>query len=221
MTNDTSPIVIEPPGNASASVIWLHGLGANGHDFEPIVKELEPTARDGVRFVFPNAPEQAVTINSGAVMPAWYDIRGTDLEREPDKAGVEASVAIVNKLIETELSGGIACERIVLAGFSQGGAIVLQAGTAYPQRLGGIMALSTYVAIPEAITAPKQPGLPIFVAHGSQDPMIPLAVSERSQALLMSLGYTVERHTYAMPHSVCAEQIRDISNWLTRILANT
>lgn len=210
-------LILDPPGAVAASVVWLHGLGADGYDFEPLVPELGLRER-GVRFVLPHAPQRPVTINGGYVMRAWYDIRSPDLRREVDAAGIAASVAAVNALIETELAQGITAGRIVLAGFSQGGVIVLQAGLNHPQRLGGILALSTYLAQPEALAEPAPPGraTPIFMGHGREDTVVPFAVAEDSYRRLDGLGCNVEFHTYNMPHSVCMEELADLRAWLER-----
>ena len=211
---------IETGRNPRSSVIWLHGLGADGHDFEPIVGELAlPDAP--VRFVFPHAPMQPVTINGGMVMRAWYDIVSEDLSRREDANGVRASQRLLEALIEREQSRGSAAARIVLAGFSQGGAIVLQTGLRHAERLAGIMALSTYVPIADSLEAEMHPAnrdVPIFYAHGAHDPIIGMDRAERSRDLLASLGYAVEWHPYAMPHAVCAQEIADIGDWLRRVL---
>ncbi len=221
--NDDAPLIIEPPEDAAASVIWLHGLGADGHDFEPIVPELGDALTRNVRYVFPHAPRMPVTINGGMVMRAWYDIADTDIAKRADEAGVRASARILEGLIEDELGKGLASERILLAGFSQGGAIALHTGLRYPEPLAGILALSTYLPLEDALGTERHPAnrdVPVFLAHGSQDPVIPLALSERSRRLLASLGYRVECHTYPMPHSVCPEEIRDIAVWLERVLGS-
>jgi phospholipase/carboxylesterase len=219
--NGDAPLIIEPDEPATASVIWLHGLGADGHDFEPIVAELGEAATRNVRYVFPHAPRMAVTINGGMEMRAWYDIVDTDLANRADEAGVRASAGIVETLIEKELAKGLASTRIVLAGFSQGGAIALHAGLRYPKPLAGILALSTYLPLEDTLGSEADEAnrsIPIFLAHGSQDPVIPLQLSERSRQLLASQGYRMQCHTYPMPHSVCPEEIRDISIWLEQIL---
>jgi phospholipase/carboxylesterase len=211
---------IETGGNPRSSIIWLHGLGADGHDFEPIVGELALPAAP-VRFVFPHAPMQPVTINGGMVMRAWYDIVSQDLTRREDAAGVRASQGLLEALIAREAARGSPAHRIVLAGFSQGGAIALQTGLRHRERLAGIMALSTYLPIADTLAAEADPangGLPVFYAHGTQDPVVPLARAESSRALLASLGYPVEWHPYAMPHAVCAQEIDDIGDWLRRVL---
>jgi len=219
--NGDTPLIIEPDEPATASVIWLHGLGADGHDFEPIVAELGEAATRNVRYVFPHAPRMAVTINGGMEMRAWYDIVDTDLANRADEAGVRASAGIVETLIEEELAKGLASTRIVLAGFSQGGAIALHTGLRYPKPLAGILALSTYLPLQDTLGSEADEAnrsIPIFLAHGSQDPVIPLQLSERSRQLLASQGYRMQCHTYPMPHSVCPEEIRDISIWLEQIL---
>jgi phospholipase/carboxylesterase len=221
--NDEANLVIEPPETATASVIWLHGLGADGHDFEPIVAELGDAVTRHVRYVFPHAPRIPVTINGGAVMRAWYDISEMDLAKRADESGVRSSAGILEKLIEAEIASGIPSPRILLAGFSQGGAIALHTGLRYDKPLAGIMALSTYLPLQETVADERQQAnsnIPIFLAHGSQDPVIPLALSEQSRALLASLGYQVQCHTYPMPHSVCPGEIRDIAVWLQDVLAN-
>jgi phospholipase/carboxylesterase len=210
-------LILEPPGAVTASVIWLHGLGADGYDFEPLVPELGLRER-GVRFVLPHAPHRPVTINGGYVMRAWYDIRWPDLRREADAVGIGESVAAVNALIEAELAQGIPAGRIVLAGFSQGGVIVLQAGLNHPQRLGGILALSTYLALPEALTEPAPPGraTPVFMGHGREDTVVPFTAAEASHRQLQQLGCNVDFRAYSMPHSVCMEEVADIRAWLER-----
>jgi phospholipase/carboxylesterase len=211
---------IETGSGPQSSVIWLHGLGADGHDFEPIVPELD-LGPAPIRFIFPHAPMMPVTINQGFVMRAWYDIVSSDLGRQEDEAGVRASQAALEALIEHELGRGVPARRIVLAGFSQGGAIALQTGLRYPDRLAGIMALSTYVPIAGSLAGEAQAAnrdVPIFMAHGELDPVVPIRRARESRALLEDLGYRVEWHEYPMPHAVCAEEIAHISAWLTRVL---
>ena len=215
------PVVIEPSKPATAAVVWLHGLGADGHDFEPVAAELGRGGLDDVRYVFPHAPMQPVTINGGMMMRAWYDVMGAELDRRADEEGVRRSAGIARALVDEQIARGIASERVVLAGFSQGGAIALYAGLRFPFRIAGVLALSTYLPVPESLAAQAHDAnrnVPILLAHGSQDPMIPLALSERSRASLEALGYVVEIHTYPMPHSVCAEEIRDVASWLHRVL---
>ena len=216
-----APLIIEPAGDADAAVIWLHGLGADGNDFEPIVAELGEALRTRTRFVFPHAPMQPVTINGGTLMRAWYDIAQGQVSMRDDETGIRASEAILRALIAGQIERGVPGERIVVAGFSQGGAIALHTGLRYERRLAGIMALSTYLPGHEATageTHPANRATPIFMAHGSEDPLIPLGRSEHSRAFMSGLGLRVEVHTYPMPHSVCAEEVRDIDNWLERIL---
>jgi phospholipase/carboxylesterase len=200
----------------SASVIWLHGLGADGHDFEPIVPELE--LDKPVRFVFPHAPVRPVTINQGMRMRAWYDILQFGGGPE-DAAGVRASQKLLEELIAAEKKRGM--KSIVLAGFSQGGAVVLQTALRHQERLAGVLALSTYLPLNATLEAERSPaiqGLPIFMAHGQYDDIIPLTRAEQSRQVLERLGYKVEWHTYPMPHSVCPEEIADISQFLRRVL---
>jgi phospholipase/carboxylesterase len=211
-------IEMESGRNPQAAVIWLHGLGADGHDFEAIVPELRlPKA---VRFVFPHAPVRPVTINNGMRMRAWYDIFQFGGGPE-DEAGIRASQGLLGELISQERNKGIAAKSIVLAGFSQGGAIALQAALRYPERLGGLLALSTYLPLAEKLaqeTSPQNQDLPIFMAHGSYDDIIPLRRAEQSKDLLVKAGYPVDWRTYPMPHAVCPEEIRDIAQFLLRIL---
>jgi phospholipase/carboxylesterase len=217
-------IEIETGKNPAASVIWMHGLGADGNDFVPVVNELDLSGAPATRFVFPHAPMRAVTINNGQVMRAWYDVSFGDLEgisRRPDGVGIHESQEQINALVEREVKRGIAAEKVVLAGFSQGGAIALQTGLRYPRKLAGIMALSTYLplvdTLPAEAAAANKP-TPVFMAHGVYDPVVPLAMGAGSMTLLTGLGYTVEWKQYPMQHSVCAEEIQDIGAWLRRVL---
>jgi len=208
-------IQIETGPDPDAAVIWLHGLGADGHDFEPIVPELE-LARP-VRFVFPHAPIRPVTINQGMRMRAWYDILQLGGGPE-DEAGLRASQKLTEELIREQ---GLPANRIVLAGFSQGGAIVLLAGLRYPERLAGVMALSTYLPLAGTLAAERSETnrtTPIFMAHGRHDDLIPMQRAQASRDYLQKLGYAVEWHDYPMPHSVCAPEIADISAFLARVL---
>jgi phospholipase/carboxylesterase len=203
-------------------VIWLHGLGADGNDFVPVVRELRLPARLQVRFVFPHAPMMPVTINSGYVMRAWYDVTFEGLDRKPDARGIVASQAQIEQLIAREKARGIEAGRIVLAGFSQGGAITLQAGLRHADRLAGLMVLSSYLPLPETLAAEAAPAnrqTPIFMAHGSEDGVIGIDLARRSRDRLAGLGYAVQWHEYPMPHSVCMEEIADISSWLQQVLA--
>jgi phospholipase/carboxylesterase len=212
-------IEIETGRDPQAAVIWLHGLGADGNDFVPIVAELE---LDGaaVRFVFPHAPMQPVTINGGMVMRAWYDISDAAIRRE-DAGGVRASQQHVEALVAREAGRGIAESRIVLAGFSQGGAIALYTGLRHERRLAGIMALSCYLPLADALAAEASPAnrdAPILMAHGTGDPVVAYPRALESRKLLEGLGYRVEWHEYPMPHSVCMEEVGDVGAWLRRAL---
>lgn len=221
MTSELQRIILEPAGTPNASVIWLHGLGADGHDFEPIVPDLQLAPAHGVRFVFPHAPIRPITINGGMEMRAWYDIGEKGLERQVDELGIRDSAQAVAALVDLEIDDGIESQRIVLAGFSQGGVIALHLGLRYPQRLAGILALSTYLSLPEALASeadPVQQKLPIFIGHGTQDPMVPESQGSRSARTLKSAGYLVEYQTYAMQHSVSPAEIRDVSVWIKQRL---
>jgi phospholipase/carboxylesterase len=215
-------IQVETAANPSASVIWLHGLGADGNDFVPIVRELDLSGCPAIRFVFPHAPTMPVTINNGYVMRAWYDILGTDIARREDEAGLRKSQALVEQLIAQEKARGIAADRIVLAGFSQGCAMTLQTGLRHPEKLAGLLCLSGYLPIHATVPDERHGAnhdTPIFLAHGSSDPVIPIDRAEKSRDMLLALGYKVEWHEYMMPHSVCEEELDDISAWLKRVLA--
>ena len=212
----------ETAPNPTASVIVLHGLGADGNDFVPIAQELDLSRIGAVRFVFPSAPMRPVTLNGGHVMRAWYDIQGADLVRREDEAGLRESQAQVNALIARERARGVAANRIVLAGFSQGCAMTFMAGLRYPERLAGLLGMSGYLPLAAHTAAERAPAnadVPIFQAHGSADPMIQIGRAEASRDALLALGYAVEWHTYPMPHSVCAAEIADMNRWLLRVLA--
>src|SRR5690606_3102419 len=207
---------IETAPRPDAAVLWLHGLGADGHDFDPIVPELRLPRELRLRFVFPHAPVRPVTLNAGMRMRAWYDILQLGGGPE-DEAGIRASQAALERLVAEQARDGIAPGRIVLAGFSQGGAIALQTALRHPSRLAGVLALSTYLPLAstlEAERAPANASVPIFMAHGLYDDIIPLARAEQSRERLRALGYPVEWHAYPMPHSVCAEEIGDIARFL-------
>ncbi|HXD37197.1 MAG TPA: dienelactone hydrolase family protein [Rhodanobacter sp.] len=212
----------ETAANPRFSIIWLHGLGADGHDFAPIVPELVDPAWPALRFVFPHAPVQPVTINNGMSMRSWYDIVGFDLLARQDEAGVRASIAAVEALIAREDERGVPGERIVLAGFSQGGAIALAAGLCHAQKLAGIVALSTYLPIAEVVARERHAAnaaTPIFQGHGSADPVVAMQRGIDSRDRLQALGYAVDWHTYPMAHAVCAEEIADLRRWLGARLA--
>ena len=205
----------------SASVIWLHGLGADGYDFVPVVRELQALGAPAARYVFPHAQTMPVTINGGAVMRAWYDIVNVDLLRREDEKGIRASQKQVEALIEREVSRGVPRSRIVLAGFSQGGAIALQTGLRQVQPLAGIVALSCYLPLAETFAAERvsaTAGVPIFLAHGTSDPIVPIARGVASRDALIAAGHKVEWHEYPMPHSVSEQEIRDIAAFLKRTL---
>ncbi|MDS4031091.1 MAG: alpha/beta fold hydrolase [Candidatus Contendobacter sp.] len=213
---------IEPAGAARSSVIWMHGLGADARDFEPIVPELRLPAELGIRFVFPNAPIRPVTVNGGMRMRAWYDVLTMDLPRREDPDGVYASERAINALLEREKQRGVSADHIVLAGFSQGGAMALHTGLRYPNRLAGILALSCYIPLTSKLNDERRPAnqpTPIFMAHGDYDAVIPMRYGQQSAELLKNMGYRVEWQNYGMGHEVCWEEIRDIAQWLGRVLA--
>ncbi|MDQ6917439.1 MAG: alpha/beta hydrolase [Pseudomonadota bacterium] len=224
MTSDTLPCIeLETASHPSASVIWLHGLGADGNDFVPIVPELRLPPALAIRFVFPNAPVRKVTINNGMAMRAWYDIAAADLSSRADIAGVTQSQAQVGTLIGREESRGIAASRIVLAGFSQGGVIALHTALRHPERLAGVIALSTYLVQADKLAdeaAAANRDLPIFMAHGTADPVVRFEWGDSSRRTLVAQGYDVQWHTYRMEHSVCMEEIVAIGDWLARTLGS-
>lgn len=212
---------IETGPRPDAAIIWLHGLGADAHDFEPVVPELLPRRERAWRFVFPNAPVRPVTINGGMQMRAWYDIRSFDRGAAQDEAGFRASAAQVSELIAREGARGIAAQRIVLAGFSQGGAVSLYAAPRYPERLAGVMGLSCYLPLADRLAAEQLPAnaaTPVFLAHGSADGVIAPQTARLSRDLLTGAGYPVEWHEYAMAHAVCPAEIADIRTFLLRVL---
>jgi phospholipase/carboxylesterase len=208
-------IDIEPDLPARSTVILLHGLGADGNDFVPMVAELKLPAEMAVRFVFPNAPAIPVTINGGYVMPAWYDITEINIDRKIDAAQLIASAENIRLLIDRETDRGIPSERIVLAGFSQGGAVAYQTALTYMQPLAGLLCMSSYFATRETITPNSaNRNLPIFICHGTQDPMVPERMGREAQRELTDRGYAVEYQSYPMEHAVCAREIGDIARWL-------
>ncbi len=221
MSKRSDSVVVQPSGPVNASIIWLHGLGADGHDFEPVVHQLG-LADAGIRVTLPHAPRRPVTINGGFVMRAWYDIMDVDLSKNADTNGIRDSARLVERIIEEETVAGVPTERIVLAGFSQGGAVALHCGLRYPQSLGGILALSTYLPLPDRLpheAAAANRRTPVFMGHGELDPIVPLFQGRRSADLLEDMGYRVEFHRYAMPHSVCPQEVYDIGTWLSGVLA--
>jgi phospholipase/carboxylesterase len=215
------PIVVETGTDPVAAIIWLHGLGADGHDFEPIVPELRFGAGNAVRFVFPHAPLRPVTLNQGYVMRAWFDVFSLErLDRE-DEAGIDASRTYLEALIREQEAAGIASDRIVLAGFSQGGAVVLHTGLRHSEPLAGILALSTYLPLPQHLDGeinPANAAVPVFMAHGRDDPTIPLELAQRSRDRLKAAGVDVEFKVYPMPHAVIMDEIEDVAVWLRRTL---
>jgi len=225
MTALLETIELETAAYPTAAVIWMHGLGADGNDFVPIVNEIDLSGAPGIRFIFPHAPTRPVTINNGYVMRAWYDISFGDLDgntRKADEKGVRESQAQIGQLIARENGRGIATCKIVLAGFSQGGAIALHTGLRYPERLAGVMALSTYLPLAESFTKEATPAnakTPVFMAHGTQDPVVPYAMGRGSRDLLQQAGYALEWQEYPMQHSVCLEEVADIGRWMTGVLA--
>ena len=222
MSTKLEVIELESGKKPTASIIVLHGLGADGTDFVPIAQELELDPIGEVRYVFPHAPVMPVTINGGMSMRAWYDILGTEVERREDERGLRASQAMVEALIEREIERGIEASRIVLMGFSQGCAMTLMTGLRYGQRLAGLVGLSGYLplaAVTEAERHSANHDTPIFLAHGSVDQVIPIARATASRDALRALGHAVEWHEYPMPHSVCAEEITDLNRWLLKTLA--
>ncbi len=213
-------IDIEPDSPASATVILLHGLGADGNDFVPMVRELRLPAEMAVRFVFPNAPAIPVTINSGYVMPAWYDITEISIDRKIDAAQLIASAESIRLLVDRETDRGIPSQRIVLAGFSQGGAVAYQTALTYMQPLAGLLCMSSYFATRQTITPNSaNRNLPIFICHGTRDPMVPERMGQQAREDLTARGYQVEYSSYPMEHAVCADEVADISRWLQRVLA--
>ena len=222
MSDEYLPCIEQnPEGPAAAAIIWLHGLGATGHDFASIPPELGLPPELPVRYVFPHAPKIPVTVNMGFVMPAWYDITSLD-SRGQDAAGIEHSAAQIRRLVERERKAGIPADKIVLAGFSQGGAVALHTGLRYPEKLAGIMVLSAYLLLPERLAdeaSEVNRGTPIFQAHGLHDPMVTLDMGQKSRKLLEDHGYQVAWHEYPMPHSVCPQEVRDIGLWLRQVLS--
>jgi len=222
MTQLLENIEIETAPNPQVAVIWLHGLGADGNDFVPIVRELDLAGLPGIRFVFPHAKTMPVTINGGYVMRAWYDITGAELTRREDEGGLRASQRDVEALIAREKARGIPASRIILAGFSQGCAMTLQTGLRHPEKLAGMLCLSGYLPL-AAVVANERSEVslqtPIFMAHGRQDHVVPFIRAEQSRDALQALGYQVEWHAYQMQHSLCLEEVQDISKWIRKVLA--
>ena len=222
MTQLLDNIEIETAPNPTIAVVWLHGLGADGNDFVPLVRELDLTGLPGIRFVFPHANTMPVTINGGYVMRSWYDIVATDLTRREDEGGLRASQLQVEALIAREKARGIPASRIILAGFSQGCAMTLQTGLRHPEKLAGMLCLSGYLPLSGVAGAERSEaslGTPIFMAHGVQDPVVPFARAEESRKVVEALGYQVEWHAYPMQHTLCLEEVQDISTWIRKVVA--
>jgi phospholipase/carboxylesterase len=217
---DLKYIEIETNPNPTASVIWLHGLGASGHDFEPVVPELGLPADAAVRFIFPHAPNLPVTINGGMRMPAWYDIKAMDIDRVVDKEQLMASSDAVARLVDQEIERGVKSENILIAGFSQGGAVAYELGLSYPKRLAGIIALSTYFATAETVAvSAANKGIPINIYHGTRDPMVPESLGRTSVQKLEQLGFSPSYKTFPMEHSVCLEEVQEIGQFIrSRVL---
>jgi phospholipase/carboxylesterase len=219
MTTPIQHIELVTGDNPKGTVIWMHGLGADCWDFVPIVKELGLPETLPLRFIFPQAPMRPITINNGHVMPGWYDISMQDIARKPDESGVRESQTAIDQLIERELTRGVASDKIILAGFSQGGAIALQCGLRNKHELGGIMALSTYLTLADSLAKEKtiaNANIPILMAHGTQDPIVPLALAKSSRDVLAQQNYQVEWREYPMQHSVCADEVEVIAAWLQK-----
>jgi phospholipase/carboxylesterase len=220
MADSAQTIEIETRPKPSHSVIWLHGLGADGNDFVPIVQELT-LPPIGIRFVFPHAPMRAVTVNGGFVMRAWYDIVSQDIARKEDEVGLRQSQNIVEDLVAKEAARGVPANRVVLAGFSQGGVIALQTALRQPRRLAGAMSLSAYLPLVNKIEQERNAAnndMPVFLGHGTSDNVVPLVLGKASREQLIKMGYDVDWHQYPMAHSVCAEELQDISAWFKRVL---
>lgn len=215
-------VVVDPQTEHRATVIWLHGLGDSGHGFAPIVPALNLPASLGIKFIFPHAPIQPVTVNGGMEMRAWYDIKSMDFNDRADMDGVKISAAQVKQLIDDEIIAGIPSDKIILAGFSQGGVITYYLGLQYPQPLAGLMALSTYLANPASVADERHTAnyqTPIFIAHGRFDPVVPEQFGDQAQNTLNGLGYPVQWQTYPMEHAVCQDEVSAISQWLQARLA--
>ena len=217
MTTLIQHLELNTGANPKGTIIWMHGLGADCWDFVSIVKELGLPDDLPLRFIFPQAPTRPITINNGQVMPGWYDISMAELHRKPDEAGVRQSQTAIEQLIAREIERGIPADKIILAGFSQGGAIALQTGLRCREALGGIMALSTYLTLDDSLAAEAtiaNANIPILMAHGTQDPLIPLSLAVASRTKMEARGYKVEWREYPMPHSLCMEEVEDIGVWI-------
>lgn len=224
MSDYLDTVEIQTGDSPTASIIWMHGLGADANDFVPIVRELDLRDCPQIRFVFPNAPQIPVTLNGGYIMPAWYDIAaaGTDINRREDENGLRHSQTQIEALIAREIERGVAADKIVIAGFSQGCAMTLQVGLRHPQKLAGLMCLSGYVPLADKVADERHAAnqnTAIFMVHGTADPVIPIQRAEQSRDLLKQLGYQVEWHDYWMQHSVSPQEVIDIGNWLRKVLS--
>ena len=215
-------VTVETGPNPTFAIIWMHGLGADGHDFEPLVPELLDDGMPALRFVFPHAPVRPVTINNGYQMRAWYDIIGIDRRSAEDFAGISASAQSVGALIKAENERGVPSNRIAIAGFSQGGAMALHLATRHPEKFAGVIALSCYLPLARELAEARNPAnqsTPIFMAHGTQDPVVPYPLGDHSRHVLEAAGYSVEWHAYPMPHAVCEPEVADLRAWLKRVCA--
>jgi phospholipase/carboxylesterase len=215
---ETTTVEVETGPNPTAAIIWMHGLGADARDFEPAVPLLDPGPELPLRFVFPNAPQRPVTINGGMVMPAWYDLLTFDRDAPEDEAGIRASAAAIEKLIAREVERGLAIDRIMLAGFSQGGAMALFTALRQPEPLAGVIALSAYLPLAEAVANERRGTLPIFMAHGEVDDVVPINFARNSRRKLAQWGYDVSWHEYSMAHTVTVEELADIGAFLKTVL---
>lgn len=222
MSKILDTVVVETGADPDSAVIWLHGLGADGHDFEPIVPELGLSDDLSVRFVFPHSPVRSVTVNNGMAMRAWYDIKSLDADGRADEQGIRESQGLIEALIRRELERGVRAERLVLAGFSQGAAMALHTGLRYTDKLAGIMGLSGYLPLHQSIAAELSLAnreTPVFLAHGSMDPVVSVQSGKDSHKRLLDLGVPVQWHEYPMAHQVCMEELQDIGSWLNSVLA--
>jgi phospholipase/carboxylesterase len=216
--------IIEPANPANVSIIWMHGLGASAHDFEDIVPQLHLKPNLAVRFVFPNAPTRPISINGNVPMPAWYDVYALDRLDQQDQVGIELSAGAIDLLVQKEIESGVPADRIILAGFSQGGAMALHTGLRYPERLAGIIALSCYLPLSDLLDnerAAANEHLPIFWAHGTQDLVVPMMMTEMGYNRVQKLGYNTEWHDYPMEHQICLEEIQDISAWINQVFVSS
>ena len=214
-------VIIEPHGRHRASIIWLHGLGADGHDFEPIVSELRLPSKLGIRFIFPNAPIRKITINNNMKMRGWYDIKSSNLQDMEDVESIVKSSNLIHNYIDAEIKKGIESDKIIIAGFSQGGAIALHSGIRYPSKLAGILALSSYLPLPENLEKETSEckEMPIIMAHGKDDNIIPIEQGRSSYRTLIENGYKVEWSEYTMQHSICSDEILMIKKWIENRLS--